>query len=164
MTRSYKQLDILERQRIYFLRKQGFSLRKIAEDLSRSPSTISREVKRNSGGRGYRFAQAQRKARQRGVAASSVPRKMTEQMWSIVEEKLSFQWSPDQISGRLKLSAVVCECGVDIPSRVGGEAQRREALQASAASGEEAQQPRVGVFGQGAYTGQGGHNGASTDS
>ena len=46
MTRSYKQLDILERQRIYFLRKQGFSLRKIAEDLSRSPSTISREVKR----------------------------------------------------------------------------------------------------------------------
>ena len=108
MTRSYKQLDILERQRIYFLRKQGFSLRKIAEDLSRSPSTISREVKRNSGGRGYRFAQAQRKARQRGtVAASSVPRKMTERMWSIVEKKLRLQWSPDQISGRLKLSAVV---------------------------------------------------------
>ena len=45
MTRSYKQLDILERQRIYFLRKQGFSLRKIAEDLSRSPSTILREVR-----------------------------------------------------------------------------------------------------------------------
>ena len=88
MTRSYKQLDILERQRIYFLRKQGFSLRKIAEDLSRSPSTILREVKRNSGGRGYRFAQAQRKARQRGTAASSVPRKMTERMWSIVESKL----------------------------------------------------------------------------
>ena len=80
MTRSYKQLDILERQRIYFLRKQGFSLRKIAEDLSRSPSTILREIKRNSGGRGYRFAQAQRKARQRGTAASSVPRKMTERM------------------------------------------------------------------------------------
>ena len=107
MTRSYKQLDILERQRIYFLRKQGFSLRKIAEDLSRSPSTISREVKRNSGGRGYRFAQAQRKARQRGTAASSVPPKMTEQMWFIVESKLGLQWSPDQISGRLKLSAVV---------------------------------------------------------
>ena len=107
MTRSYKQLDILERQRIYFLRKQGFSLRKIAEDLSRSPSTISREVKRNSGGRGYRFAQAQRKARQRGTAASSVPPKMTERMWFIVESKLGLQWSPDQISGRLKLSAVV---------------------------------------------------------
>ena len=89
MTRSYKQLDILERQRIYFLRKQGFSLRKIAEDLSRSPSTISREVKRNSGGKGYRFAQAQRKARQRGAVASSVPRKMTEQIWLIVESKLS---------------------------------------------------------------------------
>ena len=44
---------------------------------------------------------------------------------------------------------------------LGGQAQRREALK-SAAPGEEAQQPRVGVFGQGAYTGQGGHNGAST--
>ena len=59
------------------------------------------------GGRGYRFAQAQRKARQRGTAASSVPRKMTKRMWSIVESKLGLQWSPDQISGRLKLSAVV---------------------------------------------------------
>ena len=101
MTRSYKQLDILERQRIYFLRKQGFSLRKIAEDLSRSPSTISREVKRNSGGRGYRFAQAQRKARQRGVAASSVPRKMTERMWFIVESKLGLQWSHGEITEAL---------------------------------------------------------------
>ena len=97
MTRSYKQLDILERQRIYFLRKQGFSLRKIAEDLSRSPSTILREVKRNSGGRGYRFAQAQRKARQRGTAASSVPRKMTERMWSIVENKLGLMESRSDI-------------------------------------------------------------------
>ena len=50
MTRSYKQLDILERQRIYFLRKQGFSLRKIAEDLSRSPSTISREISATAAG------------------------------------------------------------------------------------------------------------------
>ena len=162
MTRSYKQLDILERQRIYFLRKQGFSLRKIAEDLSRSPSTILREVKRNSGGKGYRFAQAQRKARQRGTAASSVPRKMTEQMcgeqaWSAVESR-------SDIGTAQAFSSGFGECGVDIPSRVGGQAQRRGALQASAAPGEEAQQPRVGVFGQGAYTGQGGHNGASTDS
>ena len=96
-------MDILERQRIYFLRKQGFSL---AEDLSRSPSTISREVKRNSGGRGYRFAQAQRKARQRGTAASSVPPKMTERMWFIVESKLGLQ-VPIRYGQRLKLSAVV---------------------------------------------------------
>ena len=150
MTRSYKQLDILERQRIYFLRKQGFSLRKIAEDLSRSPSTILREVKRNSGGRGYRFAQAQRKARQRGTAASSVPRKMTERMWSIVEEKLSFQWSPDQISGRLKLSAVVSVSAEWIyrhvweDKRSGGKLYKHLRRR-----GEEAQQPRVGVFGQG---------------
>ena len=37
MTRSYKQLDILERQRIYFLRKQGFSLRKIASVVLHQP-------------------------------------------------------------------------------------------------------------------------------
>ena len=165
MTRSYKQLDILERQQIYFLRKQGFSLRKIAEDLSRSPSTISREVKRNSGGKGYRFAQAQRKARQagwRGVLRAPQDDRADvvhrgEQAWSAVESR-------SDIGTAQAFSSGFGECGVDIPSRVGGEAQRREALQASAAPGEEAQQPRVGVFGQGAYTGQGGHNGASTDS
>ena len=63
MTRSYKQLDISSVSGFTFCASRDFR-RKIAEDLSRSPSTISREV--------YRFAQAQRKARQRGL-----PPKMT---------------------------------------------------------------------------------------
>ena len=84
MPGSYKQLDFAERQQVYFLRKQGFSCRGIARQLGRSPSTISREFRRNSGGRGYRFSQAQRMAWERRSETSSVPRKMTGRMWAIV--------------------------------------------------------------------------------
>ena len=55
MPGRYKQLDFAERQQVYFLRKQGLSCRGIARQLGRSPSTISRELRRNSGGRGYHF-------------------------------------------------------------------------------------------------------------
>ena len=107
MPGSYKQLDFAERQQVYFLRKQGLSCRGIARQLGRSPSTISRELRRNSGGGGYRFSQAQRMAWERRSETSSVPRKMTGRMWAIVEGKLSMQWSPEQISGRLRLDEVV---------------------------------------------------------
>ena len=103
MPGRYKQLDFAERQQVYFLRKQGLSCRGIARQLGRSPSTISRELRRNSGGRGYRFSQAQRMAWERRSETSSVPRKMTGRMWAIVEGKLAMQWSPEQISGRLRL-------------------------------------------------------------
>ena len=75
--------------------------------IGSSPSTISREFRRNSGGRGYRFSQAQRMAWERRSETSSVPRKMTGRMWAIVEGKLAMQWSPEQISGRLRLDEVV---------------------------------------------------------
>ena len=107
MPGSYKQLDFAERRQVYFLRKQGLSCRGIARQLGRSPSTISREFRRNSGGRGYRFSQAQRMAWERRSETSSVPRKMTGRMWAIVEGKLAMQWSPEQISGRLRLDEVV---------------------------------------------------------
>lgn len=48
MERRYKQLSLEERDRITELKAWGFSLRAIAEALGRSPSTISREVGRNS--------------------------------------------------------------------------------------------------------------------
>ena len=44
---------------------------------------------------------------ERRSETSSVPRKMTGRMWAIVEGKLSMQWSPEQISGRLRLDEVV---------------------------------------------------------
>ncbi|MBI4823805.1 MAG: helix-turn-helix domain-containing protein, partial [Nitrospirae bacterium] len=48
MERRYKQLNLEEGDRITELKARGFSLRAIAEALGRSPSTIAREVGRNS--------------------------------------------------------------------------------------------------------------------
>lgn len=56
---NYNQLTENERYQIYSLLKEGKSQKQIAENLGRHPSTISRELKRNRGLRGYRPKQAQ---------------------------------------------------------------------------------------------------------
>ena len=60
---------------------------------------MSRELKRNRGKRGYRPQQAQELALERRQKA--VPR-ITAEIWTIVERLLKQEWSPEQISGRLK--------------------------------------------------------------
>jgi IS30 family transposase len=55
---SYKHLSQAERYQIYAFMKAGYSLQAIAQELGRHKSTISREVLRNSGLRGYRPRQA----------------------------------------------------------------------------------------------------------
>ena len=61
----YTQLTLEERYHIQVMRKQGKSLRSIAIGMGRSHSTLSRELRRNQGGRGYRHKQADRLAFQR---------------------------------------------------------------------------------------------------
>ena len=79
----------------------------IARQIGVDPSTISRELVRNTGARGYRFKQAHEKASQRREEASDKPRKMTPDLVELIEEKLTQeQWSPDQISGRLAKDGV----------------------------------------------------------
>ena len=56
----------------------------------------------NTGGKGYRYKQADAKAVERRVNASRTPNKLTPTLVAIIEEKLLEEWSPDQISGRLK--------------------------------------------------------------
>lgn len=56
---TYKQLTYALRCQIYALKKIGLSQNKIATELRVSQSTISREISRNTGKRGYRFKQAQ---------------------------------------------------------------------------------------------------------
>jgi IS30 family transposase len=51
---KYTQLTEGERYQIYGLLKEGFSQKAIARNLERHPSTISRELKRNKGLKGYR--------------------------------------------------------------------------------------------------------------
>lgn len=92
-----------ERCQIYVLLKSGKSKRAISKLLGRSHSTIMREVRRNTGGNGYRHKQAQSFADQRRKQASRVASKMTEaikkQIISMLE---ATQASPVQIAGRLK--------------------------------------------------------------
>jgi len=98
---SYKQLTQEQRYQIYAMKRAGFKQNKIAEEISVHPSTVSRELKRNRGGRGYRAKQAHALAEQR-KQAKQVPR-IAPQTWALVKTHLSEQWSPEQISGHLKL-------------------------------------------------------------
>ena len=62
---SYTQLAEVERYQIQAFLKAGYTKQKIAEELGRHPTTIARELSRNTGLRGYRPQQAQRLAEQR---------------------------------------------------------------------------------------------------
>ncbi len=97
---NYKQLTYEQRCQIEVLNKSGMNQQEIADAVGTSQSTVSRELKRNTGQRGYRHKQAQGKAEERRHnAGKSV--KMTELMIARIELKLSEKWSPEQISGWL---------------------------------------------------------------
>ncbi len=70
---TYTHLTREERYQIYALKKAGHKQYEIAELLERSKSTISRELARNCGGRGYRPKQAQGVDRKPVVLAEVVP-------------------------------------------------------------------------------------------
>lgn len=102
---DYKHLTMEERYQIDDLRGEGFSKNEIAKRLGRSPSTVSREMRRNKGERVWRAHQAHEKAKVRlSNRGKSNVRKVSESAWDSAKNKLSiFQWSPEQITGRLKL-------------------------------------------------------------
>ena len=106
MAKGYHHLTYGSRCQIYALKKSGLSIRGVARALGVSASTVSRELRRNRGLRGYRMKQAQRRASLRRCLASSRPRKLTEALWGRIEGKLRLQWSPEQIAGRLRLEGV----------------------------------------------------------
>ena len=103
MADGYHHLTYGSRCQIYALKKSGLSIRGVSRALEVSASTVSRELRRNGGRRGYRMKQAQRFSEVRRRQASSRPRKLTEGLWSRIEERLRRQWSPEQIAGRLRL-------------------------------------------------------------
>ena len=88
-----------ERYQIYALRKAGHSQKEIAEVLRRNPSTISRELGRNKGLKGYRPEQAHRLAQNRKKERDRT--RIPESTWARVEQLLREDWSPEQISGWL---------------------------------------------------------------
>jgi IS30 family transposase len=100
---TYKQLSQAQRYQIEILNKAGKNQKEIAELLGVSPGTICRELKRNKGKKGYRPKQAQIKAdKRRKQAAKAI--KMTKEVIVEIEEKIRLDWSPEQVSGWLKVN------------------------------------------------------------
>jgi IS30 family transposase len=98
----YRRVTYEDRCQIYALSKCGTGQESIASILGVSQSTVSRELRRNRGQRGYRFKQAEAKAQAR-QAIRSKPRKLTASVRRKVEAKLrQMRWSPEQISGWLR--------------------------------------------------------------
>jgi len=98
---SYQQLTLEQRYGIYSLKKTGHNQTEIATVTGVHKSTISRELRRNHGERGYRYRQAHRKAIER--RKDKVPLRIDGSIWTMVEALISEDWSPEQVSGWLKL-------------------------------------------------------------
>lgn len=98
-----KHLSEEQRYQIYSLQGQGLTQAAIAAEVGSHQSVISREMKRNRGGRGYRPKQAQVFASERRSTAYAVAHTMTPQVITIIEEKMrAEQLSPEQISGWMR--------------------------------------------------------------
>jgi len=100
MGRKYEQLSLDDRCEIARLSADGSPVRQIAAALDRSPSTISRELKRNKGVQvGYKPSYANQQARARRWTGCRLEREPG--LRRAVMERLASGWSPEQIAGRL---------------------------------------------------------------
>lgn len=105
MPRGYKQLSGEERDRLSLLKVQGKSLREIAGLIGRDVSTISRELKRNARPfhGDYLAHRAQERADARKAVGHERERLRKPELKGFVRRMLRNGWSPERISGRLKL-------------------------------------------------------------
>lgn len=104
---SYKQLTQEQRYHIWALKKTGTSQTTIAREIGVHKSTITRELQRNSGQRGYRPKQAHALAQSRKLDRARTPR-IAAETWEMVETHLRQEWSPEQISGWLRREHKLC--------------------------------------------------------
>ncbi len=104
---KYRQITSSERYAIAALRKRKLSIREIAVELCRSPGTISREVRRNLSTQGryspdkadsYAVARRRRSRRNSQFYAED---------WLLVDELIEVDWSPEQVSGWLRLHGLL---------------------------------------------------------
>ena len=101
MGNRYTQISIEERCELARLQAQGTSIRQIAASLDRAPSTIARELKRNSSpSTGYKPSFAQQRARSHRWVGSRLDRDSG--LRDLVLSRLAQGWSPEQVAGRLR--------------------------------------------------------------
>jgi len=98
--RTYKQLTHEQRYQIYIVKQAGHTQKFIASMIGVHKSTISRELRRNRGLKGYRPKQAHRMAMSRRKHKAR-PR-ILHSAWRLIEHLIHNDWSPEQISGWLK--------------------------------------------------------------
>ncbi len=103
----YAQITQEERYDIAAMKRQRLSIRAIAKALGRSPSTISREIRRNrksDGSYGAQRAGERTRSRRRRSRRNT---HFTTDDWALVEHLISLDWSPEQVSGWLNLHDVL---------------------------------------------------------
>jgi IS30 family transposase len=104
MGTTYVQLSLDDRCQIARLHQEGRSIRQIAASLHRAPSTIARELKRNSGRKAdYRPAYANEQTKARRWKGSKLERQP--QLRNAVLQRLARGWSPEQVAGRMARDA-----------------------------------------------------------
>ena len=126
MSKTYTRLTEDERYQIYEGLVHGLSFRAIAKFICRHHGTVSREVNRNIGLRGYRPKQAHTFSLQREL---SKPKsiKLTAEARSLIVKNIKKDWSPDQVQGRFKSEGYPMVCAttiykfIQIDKREGGK-------------------------------------------
>lgn len=107
---KYKHLTLEERYHISALKKAGFNQKYIAKHIGVDPSTISRELKRNSSSQMKRYTvnKAEKIANDRRMYASRKSnKKMDKPLKKIIIQYIKEDWSPEQISNRLRKLDIV---------------------------------------------------------
>lgn len=100
----YKHLTLFEREKILYFFAKGYTITKMSQELRRSKSTISRELRRNSCKGEYMAIQAQEQYHQRRRRCRRKKKLEDATLFTLVQDKfLNHQWSPEEISGRLEL-------------------------------------------------------------
>ena len=98
---SYQHFTLEERVCLAELKEKGLSIRAIARILNRSPSTISREISRNRGQKGYNPIGANRKATHRKrMARRLLKRYEAEKLEYVITALSQLRWTPEEIAGR----------------------------------------------------------------
>ena len=100
--RSRFALSLTEREEISRGLVSELSLRSIAKNLNRSPSTISREVRRNGGRQAYRAARSDQRAWDCATRPKLCKLSFNAPLCQLIARKLRRKWSPQQIAGWLK--------------------------------------------------------------
>ena len=100
--RCPRSLTLAEREEISRGLAEGRSVRAVALQLGRAPSTVSREIKRNGGSSDYRANEADDAAWDRALRPKRCKLVEDRDLARVVTDKLRLLWSPEQIAGWLK--------------------------------------------------------------